>query len=90
MNMWNICLIYCVYLIYFFEIDYDIFWKNYNSYEIFFFVLEFDEVKFVFLFIFIRCRYLKYSLVVCSRIIVFLGLSLEYFFRICNVLLYWK
>lgn len=53
MNMWNICLIYCVYLIYFFEIDYDIFWKNYNSYEIFFFVLEFDEVKFVFLFIYL-------------------------------------
>lgn len=55
----------------------------------FFFVLEFDEVKFCFfIYIFIRCRYLKYSLVVCSRIIVFLGLSLEYFFRICNVLLY--
>lgn len=53
MNMWNICLIYCVYLIYFFEINYDIFWKNYNSYEIFFFVLEFDEVKFVFLFIYL-------------------------------------
>lgn len=54
MNMWNICLIYCVYLIYFFEINYDKFWKNYNSYEIFFFfVLEFDEVKFVFLFIYL-------------------------------------
>lgn len=54
MNMWNICLIYCVYLIYFFEINYDIFWKNYNSYEIFFFfVLEFDEVKFVFLIIYL-------------------------------------
>lgn len=37
----------------FFEINYDIFWKNYNSYEIFFFVLEFDEVKFVFLFIYL-------------------------------------
>lgn len=53
MSMWNICLIYCVYLIYFFEINYDKFWKNYNSYEIFFFVLEFDEVKFVFLFIYL-------------------------------------
>lgn len=54
MNMWNICLIYCVYLIYFFVINYDIFWKNYNSYEIFFFfVLEFDEVKFVFLIIYL-------------------------------------
>lgn len=53
MNMWNICLIYFVYLIYFFEINYDKFWKNYNSYEIFFFVLEFDEVKFVFLFIYL-------------------------------------